>query len=251
MFVHFCSVLVHPNYLSTLPPPPLPSHSEHVQVFGDCCSCVFIFTALVNGQHHRTTITHLLISWSSPTTQFYSLHSPTSGNNGQSFPFAAVDSDETSIESNSAWDKGVRTNLSEVPESNQRLPTSNKNLPNVSEGMDSHKRSQVKLRHQRRTNATQFDAFMTPKQQPFNTSWSTVFYSSTDPVKDSSNSAPSAPPSRRGCYVCKLSPTGTIAALAINRKEASHTSVVFFSPLVDAGLSSPLYPSKTKDKSGR
>ena len=100
-----------------------------------------------------------------------------------------------------------------------------------------------------------FDAFLTPENQPFQTSWSTVFYTPPDDNHqshdDNITNSTHAPLAKRGCYVVKLSPTGSVAALAVNRREASDTAVVFFSPLVDAFVSTPLYLSKAKEKTRR
>ena len=226
----------------------LQSHSYSlslcVQVFGECCSCLFIFTSRDN---HNTTITHLLVSWSSPTSQFYSAHIPSSINH-QSFPFQVTDS-ETSTTESKVDDARVQKSC-EVANGDQTIPTNSRQAGALN---DSHVMNQERKGYRKRLNSTQFDAFVTPEGQPFQTSWNTVFYAPTDPIKDDRTTplSHSAPPTRRGCYVCRLSPTGTIAALAINRKEACDTSVVFFSPLADTGLPSPVYLSKTKEKSGR
>lgn len=210
-------------------------------MFGESCSCLFVFTSC---DSHRTTITHLLISWSSPTAQFYSTHSSHIINTARTvpFPFTALDS-ETSTGSG---------NLSKDSNKNGDLVRPEKGKTPLNDATNSQARSQIQKEDRKRPIPSQFDASVKPKDQPFQTSWSTVFYSSTDPVEvgTSSNSL-SSRLTRRGCYVCRLSPTCGITALAINKREASDCSVVFFSPLTDTGLSSPLYPPKKRDKSGR
>ena len=128
-----------------------------------------------------------------------------------------------------------------------KVPLSDVTNSNLANPLDHSKRHGVKKEQQTQHHPFKFDAFMTPEHQPFQTSWSTVFYIPDDRVENSVH----APLAKRGCYVCRLSPTGSTAALALNRKEASNTAVVFFSPLVDAAMSTPLYLSKTKEKTGR
>ena len=219
-------------------------------MFGECCSCLFVFT---DGDSHRTTITHLLISWSPPTTQFYSAHSSSHNTAGiHPFPFSAVDS-ETSSESVSRDDKHVlnlsKDLLKDSGNGGDSLRHSSGKTP-LRDTTNSHTRIQIRKRHEKRPNPQQFDTFTKPEEQPFQTSWSTVFYSSPNPVEGDVVRSTSTPPSRRGCYVCRLSPTCSVAALAINKREASDSSIVFFSPLVDTGLSSLFYSSKM-NKSGR
>ena len=203
-----------------------------------------------NGNDHPTTITHLLISWPSPTALFYSSHSPSSPlHNKQAFPISTVDS-ETSTESKEE-DKNVpKSENLERNLTSGKLPLNDVTNSNLASPLDNSK-NQVKKGQQKQLHPIKFDAFLTPEHQPFQTSWSTVFYTPDDEEDKNSNSSSSAPLTKRGCYVCKLSPTGSIAALAVNRKDASNTAVLFFSPLVDAGMSSPLYLSKTKEKTGR
>ena len=221
------------------------------QVFGECCSCLFVFT---NGGSHCTTITHLLISWSPPTAQFYSAHS--SSHNTASthpFPFTAPDSETSSESLGGDEEHGVNLSVDLDKDSGNgrdSLRRSSEKIP-FSDATNSRTRIQIRKGNEKRLNPPQFDAFTKPEEQPFQTSWSTVFYSSPNPVEGDVSSSTSMPPlRRRGCYVCRLSPTCSVAALAINMREASESSVVFFSPLVDAGLSSPLYSSKM-NKSGR
>lgn len=221
-------------------------------MFGECCSCLFVFT---DSNSHRTTITHLLISWSPPTAQFYSAHSSCHNTAAtHPFPFSAVDS-ETSSESVGGDDE-QEVNLSGDLEKDsenggdslRHTCSGGRNIP-LSDTTNT--RIQIRKGHKKQLNPQQFDAFTKPGEQPFQTSWSTVFYSSLNPVEGGNvSSSTSTPPLRRGCYVCRLSPTCSVAALAVNRREASDSSVVFFSPLLDTGLSSPLYSSKM-NKSGR
>ena len=131
--------------------------------------------------------------------------------------------------------------------SSGKLPLSDVTNFSLVHQLDPSKRHGVKKEQQTQLHSLKFDAFPTPERQPIQTSWSTVFYTPDDDVDNSTHT----PLSKRGCYVCRLSPTASIAALAVNGKGASNTAVVFFSPLVDAGISSPLYLSKTKDKIGR
>ena len=212
------------------------SLSLSLQVFGESCSCVFIFTSSDN---HLTTISHLFISWSSPTAQFYSTRSPITAVN-LSFPFSTVDSETSTTESDV---KKLPVNSDKREDITGRVP--------LSDSTNSQLTNRHKNGSKKRLNSTQFDAFLAPEQRPFQTSWSTVFHTSTGPEETSGNSASSDMPTRRGSYVCRLSPTGSIAALAINRRAAVDSSVAFFSPLVDAGTSSPLYLSKMKEKYGR
>ena len=139
-----------------------------------------------------------------------------------------------------------------------KVPLSDVTNSNLANPLDRTKHHEVKkeqqAQQQHHHHSVKFDAFLTPEHQPFQTTWSTVFYTPDDddhhqtPINSDSTHPPLA---KRGCYVVKLSPTGCIAALAINRKEVSNTAVVFFSPLVDASMSSPLYLSKAKEKTGR
>ena len=221
------------------------------QVFGKCCSCVFVFTNNAGSDCHNphTTITHLLISWPSPTSLFYSSISPSSPlHNNQAFPFSTAVDSETS-ESRDEDRHVLKSDDLEgkSQNSNGKLPLSDVTNSNLVHQLDSSKRHGVKKEQQTQLHSLKFDAFLTPEHQPFQTSWSTVFYTPDNHVDNSTHT----PLSKRGCYVCRLSPTASIAALAVNSKDASNTAVVFFSPLVDAGMSAPLYLSKTKDKTGR
>ena len=128
---------------------------------------------------------------------------------------------------------------------------------NLANPLDSTEHAGVKKEQQataQKQHHVKFDAFLTPENQPFQTSWSTVFYDDNHQSHDDNNiiiNSTRAPLTKRGYYVVKLSPTGSVAALAVNRREASDTAVVFFSPLVDASVSAPLYLSKAQEKTGR
>ena len=132
-------------------------------------------------------------------------------------------------------------------DSSGKLPLSDVTNSSLVHQLDPSKRHGVKKEQQTQLHSLKFDVFLTPEHQPFQTSWSTVFYTPDNHVDNSTHT----PLSKRGCYVCRLSPTASIAALAVNSRDASNTAVVFFSPLVDAGMSASLYLSKTKDKTGR
>ena len=233
-----------------------------------------------NNHHPQTTITHLLISWPFPTSLFYSSLSPSSPlHNNQAFPFSTAVDSETSSESRNedrhvlkSGDVEERSqNTGNLPlndksgdedrhvvlkseDSKERgrnnsgkVPLSDVTNSNLTNSSDHSKCHNMKKEQQAQHHPFKFDAFMTPEHQPFQTSWSTVFYTPDNRVENSS----CAPLTKRGSYVCRLSPTGSIAALALNRKEALNTAVVFFSPLVDAAMSTPLYLSKAKEKTGR
>ena len=138
-----------------------------------------------------------------------------------------------------------------------KLPLSDVTNSNLTNPLDRTEHLGVKKEQQAtaQQHHVKFDAFLTPENQPFQTSWSTVFYTPPDDNDqshgDDITNSTRASLTKRGCYVCKLSPTGSIAALAVNRREASDTAVVFFSPLVDASVSTPLYLSKAQEKTGR
>ena len=161
-------------------------------MFGECCSCLFVFT---DGDSHRTTITHLLISWSPPTAQFYSAHSSSHNAAGtHPFPFSTIDT-ETSTESVSRDDEHL-VNMSEdlVKDlenggDSLRHTCSGGKIP-LSDTTNSHTRIRVRKGHGKRPNPPQFDAFTKPEEQPFQTSWSTVFYSSPNSVEGDTNTAP-------------------------------------------------------------
>lgn len=160
------------------------------------------------------------------------------------FPFSALDS-ETSTESK---DRDEHVLDSELPERSPsgRTPLNDVVNSETAHLVESSHRVREGQQKQKPRHHTRFDAFVKPEHQPFQTSWSTVFY-----TPNSQEDSSLAQPTKRGCYVCRFSPTGSIAALAINKREAANTAVVFFSSLVSTGLSSPLYPTKMKDKSGR
>ena len=80
---------------------------------------------------------------------------------------------------------------------------------------------------------------------PFQVLWKTI---SCSPENGTSSDPP---PFGKSCYVSKFSPTGNIMALAINRRSAADTQVLFYSPLTDNGLSSPVYQTQDDRKSGR
>ena len=144
-----------------------------------------------------------------------------------------------------------RNNRGKVPLSD----VTNSNLANPLDCTKHHEmKKEQQAQQQHHHHSVKFDAFLTPEHQPFQTSWSTVFYTpdNNDDHQTPINSHSTHPPlAKRGCYVVKLSPTGCIAALVVNRKEALNTAVVFFSPLVNASMSTPLYLSKAKEKTGR
>ena len=159
------------------------------------------------------------------------------------------------LKSKDAEEGTVRTAYS----SGRKQPLSDVTNSNLANPLDRTEHAGVKKEQQAtaQKHHVKFDAFLTPENQPFQTSWSTVFYTPPDNNNQSHNdnniiiNSTHASLTKRGCYVVKLSPTGSVAALAVNRREASDTAVVFFSPLVDASVSAPLYLSKAQEKTGR
>ena len=161
------------------------------------------------------------------------------------------------LKSKDAEEGTVRTAYS----NGRKQPLSDVTNSNLANSLDRTEHAGVKKEQQATAQKQQhhhvkFDAFLTPENQSFQTSWSTVFYTppdNNDQSHDGNNIINSirALLTKRGCYVVKFSPTGSIAALAVNRREASDTAVVFFSPLVDASVSTPLYLSKAQEKTGR
>ena len=98
--------------------------------------------------------------------------------------------------------------------------------------------------------STHFDQLSTSSSgSPFQTSWSTISYNSSCHHRNSTSTLPTL--SGRGTYVCRLSPTCNIAALAINQMEPANTQVLFFSPIVKAGMASRIYQRKVEGNSGR
>lgn len=76
---------------------------------------------------------------------------------------------------------------------------------------------------------------------PFSVSWGSVPCSpGTGPTHNGA-----------GTYVYRLSPMGDLSAVVVNQKKAKETTIVFFSPLTQVGISVNVYPPQDESKTGR
>ncbi len=229
----------------------------HVQVLGECCVCAFVFT---NRQSREVVVTHLLIRWSNPTEQFYSTYpgqaaasescgvrllqvgcTPRETPEMQGDENAQVEemtvkephSNETLQTSSYPQQRPLRdmTNLTQEnpPESFQPLPST----------LVSEKTADVPAPTSVSSGCTGIIS------APFTIQWKTKSYS-PDNTTDQHLS-----PTGRGCFVAKLSPTGNVLALAINRSSASDSQILFYSLLTDSGVSSPIHHNISASKIGR
>ena len=198
-------------------------------------------------------MTHLRLNWHSPLEKFYRDHSTvmsqngtlsSGGKTGAAIPVRGPQQQENSPRATSALDKaGDVTHSSGIPlrdrtNSPWQEPLRTATLIKPSDG--------DKLEHGVKQFPVVASPFTSSCNVPFSTDWKTISFC---PPENESTSKISL--SGRGCYISKFSPTGSVVALAINRREATDTRLLFFSPLVETGLSSPAYQPKVGRKLGR
>ena len=228
-------------------------------MFGECCSCVFVFTSQ---ETHETVITHLQLNWHGPLAKFYRDHSTITLQNGtvnmgkergtitpvlMSYlddPIQQEDSPRVALMLHKTDNETSPGNLhsSNLPlrdRTNDPLqPTTQTALPT----------SQLEFgTKQLPATVKNASPLTSVHDAPFGASWKTISYCSHDHNKSGSKSSLSG----QGCYLSKFSPAGNVVALAINHREALDTQVLFMSPLVETGLSSAVYQPKFGRKLGR
>ena len=254
------------------------------QVLGECCSCVFVFTSREAAQ--QTLITHLLIQWNNPVEQFYAAHSkifPEDSCYGESTTgrIIPLSLDGSSAKSSILLQENTISGIKDTPISgkhasslrqHQRGPDSRdeplRDRVNVLEteqvpdspgpeieSSHSHKFEEEPQTGQAPASTTDSGSGHSKEPRkvssrditdtPFQVIWRTITCCAEG--KDIQHSSLTG----RGSYVSKFSPTGNIMALAVNRNLAADTRVLFFSPLTECGLSSPVYQFRDKEKSGR
>jgi len=194
------------------------------QVIGDCCTCLFVFT---NHSTSETVITHLLINWATVAMQSYNHWVPNS--NLISYPFRSTYNSEAAYARSTSTTDGAKSSGKTAP---LDLSAPLQDVTNTS--IDAGQSLTVEPIR------THFDQLSSQSSStPFETSWSTHTRRTQAQIPGSY----SAPLSGRGCYVCRLSPTGALAAMAINCPKASDTEVMFVSTIEKTELTVQVYPA--------
>ena len=183
-------------------------------------------------------MTHLLINWPSFTAEFYSHKTKQSKLTSKStFPIRLLESRTIPITPHKKQ-KEISKNETKTPQggiSDSKVGNAATKGSFVGSGL-----AQVWRSSNGNDQSTQFGA-MWSGPPPFNVSWGTVLCQShTGPVQNG-----------RGTYVYRLSPSGDLSALAVNKRKAKDTRILFFSPLTQGGLTSTVYSAKEERQSGR
>ena len=211
---------------------------------------------------HETVITHLRLNWNGPLIKFYRDHSNVILQNGA----MNVDNEQGTITPvlTSYLDDPIQRENSPhaaltLHKTENKTPSGNLHSSNVPLRDRTNDPLQLTGQTALPTSPLEFGTKQHPPtikntspftsfhDAPFSAIWKTISYCSQDHNKSGSKSSLSG----RGCYLSKFSPTGNIVALAINHEEALNTQVLFVSPLVETGLSSPVYQPKFRRKLGR
>lgn len=236
---------------------------------GETCHCIFAFTNRVTME---ITITCLVINWPSAAVTFYSHH--TNSRSGLLTPHF-VSQSETNLQGDIQTDThcvnhvpckqytsqylSSGTNVKEKAQSsskaggiilqdrtNLHLGTSVISSGSTIDTGKSHLHD-CATEEEYTSGHTHFDQHVKlGSVSPFETLWSTVSYNSTHNCC-TLNSSLHALIGKRA-YVCRLSPTCNLVALAINQSNPANTQVIFFSPLVKVGLPTNIYQQKIKGK---
>ena len=245
-------------------------HIPHVQILGECCTCVFVFTDHSTGE---TVITSLFINWPSPSLKFYSRFTNKRDSEPQysgllGYPFVTSPQGKQDKDKDSENRRHVRFKEDVVrgqsSEDNKRehngrvMSVPLQDRTNTSVTHSTKQPSSILTKSD--TPHTYFDQLSSQDPlSPFETSWSTVrrhvtsthHTPLTSSISAHSTSTHHTTLTGRGSYVCRLSPSCSVGALAINCPEAGDTEVVFFSPLVRAELGVQVYPREIQGLSGR
>ena len=220
---------------------------------------------------NETAITHLLINWRSAALEFYSHCTNKIPESTGLLTFPFVRQSETKFEEKRhseisgmenevghvRFKQGSTKNLGYSVDSiggqvlqdrtNLSFNTTNETLSSAEQRVHIEESTTTgKLQG----SCTHFDQLSTSDSaSPFETSWSTISYNSNHHHGNMTSSLHVL--NGRGTYVCKLSPTCNVAALAVNQMEPADTRVLFFSPVVKAGIASHCYQTKVEGNSGR
>ena len=205
----------------------------YFQVLDEVCVCGLVFNDRNTGE---TTVSHLLVNWPNPTTRFYS--------HKTSKPIAPVQQ-RTFSSQRLLWGDpvsagGSARNVTGGGGGEEQGRSKDADGASQSEKKEEEE-EEVVVEGEGEETATQFGALWNAPP-PFNVSWSTMSCQSQ------------AGPAHNGrrTYVYRLSPSGDVAALAVNSRKAMNIRVMFFSPLTPGELSSTVYPlAKEGRESGR
>lgn len=193
--------------------------------------CGIVFN---NRQSGEVMMIHLLINWPSSTAEFYSRrtsYSDKSLSSGHAFPVRLLlHNRNTCGEGDEEIKKGHTT--SDENTSFQQRASAISQVPSSS--MNS---SEPVMESE---SSSQFGALWNGPP-PFNVSWGSV----------SSQLHAGPTHNGRGTYIYRLSPGGELAALAVNTRKAKDSRILFFSPLTEGGLTSPVYTTPVEGQTGR
>ena len=198
-----------------------------LQTLGECCQCNVVFT---NRETNETIISHLLLTWKETSADCYMARTAdvsTSRETGGGDTSDLAELTEKKHDENTPQRRVIRplqdrTNLELTP-------------PFTSEAEMNSPHSNVGKSH----------ATIVPesiKEIPVNVTWKTC---------TAHRAHCQSSPCGRGCYVSKISPTGSISAVAVNHSSAADTHVLFADLLNEVSLSSTVYMKTDDTMSGR